>query len=106
MLLSVPLALEYEDVLFRPEHLAASGATPEQMSQFLESLLTIGSEVTLGRFRRPNLMDPGDEHILNLALRGNADGLVTQNLRHFPGLRPRFGVELYSAQGALELLRK
>jgi predicted nucleic acid-binding protein len=105
LLLSNSLALEYEDVLHRPEHLAKADMTHEQMEAFLKSLYMVGREISLGLFRRPNLPDPGDEHVLNLALRGRADGLVTQNARHFPGLLERFGVKLYSPREAARLLR-
>src|SRR6202000_1737549 len=92
-LLSVPLVLEYEAVLHRDEHLLVAGLTHQRMDDFLKLLSLTGREVPLGRFRRPNLPDAGDEHVLNLALRGRADGIVTQNSRHFPRLMERFGVE-------------
>lgn len=104
-LLSVPLVLEYEAVLHREEHLLAAGLSHHIMDDFLKLLSLVGKEIPLGRFKRPNLPDAGDEHVLNLALRGHADGIVTQNLRHFPRLLERFGVELYSPQDVARLLR-
>jgi predicted nucleic acid-binding protein len=38
LLLSVPLALQYEAVLTRPEHLSASGASPADVTLFLDAL--------------------------------------------------------------------
>jgi hypothetical protein len=92
-------------VLLGAEHLAFSGTSPHVMYEYLRLLSLTGREMALGEFRRPNLPDPGDEHILNLALRGRADGIVTQNLRYFPKLMERFGVELYSPQDVARLLR-
>jgi predicted nucleic acid-binding protein len=100
------LPWNYEAVTHRPEHLSASGLTHEEVEVFLGAPLSVGREISLGKFQRPNLTDPGDEHILNLALRGAADGLVTQNLRHFSNLQQKFGVKLYSPQEAVRLLRK
>jgi predicted nucleic acid-binding protein len=104
-LLSVPLVLEYEAVLHRDEHLLEAGLSHHVMDDYLNLLSLAGREIPLGRFIRPNLPDAGDEHVLNLALRGHADGIVTQNLRHFPRLMERFGVELYSPQDVARLLR-
>ena len=104
-LLSVPLVLEYEAVLHRDEHLLAAGLSHPVMDDYLRLLSLAGREIRLGRFIRPNLPDAGDEHVLNLALRGHADGIVTQNLRHFPHLLERFGVELYTPQDVARLLR-
>ena len=42
LLLSVPLMLEYESVLSRPEHLAACGATREDVSAVLDELHAAG----------------------------------------------------------------
>ena len=106
LLISVPLALEYEEVTHRSEHLVKSGMSHTQMNAFLKSLYLAGREISLGRFSRPNLPDAGDEHVLNLALRGRADGLVTQNTRHFAELPERYGVNLYSPQQAARLLRE
>ena len=42
LLLSVRLMLEYEAVLTRPEHLAASRATKEDVSAVLDELASVG----------------------------------------------------------------
>jgi hypothetical protein len=41
LLLSVPLILEYESVLTRPEQLAASGATTEDVAAVLDKLAAV-----------------------------------------------------------------
>src|SRR5207253_9288552 len=47
LLLSVPLMLEYESVLTRPEHLAASGASREDVSAVLDELASVATRVQL-----------------------------------------------------------
>jgi hypothetical protein len=45
LLLSVPLVLEYEAVLCRPEHLAASGASREDVRDLLDGVIAVGKRV-------------------------------------------------------------
>ena len=58
LLLSVPLMLEYESVLTRPEHLAASEATAEDVSAVLDELALVAERVELAVRLRPTLSDP------------------------------------------------
>src|SRR5437762_13868599 len=58
LLLSVPLMLEYESVLTRPEHLAASRASKEDVSAVLDELASVGKRVELMIRTRPRLPDP------------------------------------------------
>jgi len=57
LLLSVPLALQYEAVLMRPEHLAASGASVEQVTALLDALCAVCSPVEISFLWRPMLRD-------------------------------------------------
>jgi len=43
LLLSVPLLLEYEAVLKRPEHLSASGASADDVSAVLDLLASVAA---------------------------------------------------------------
>ena len=83
LLLSVPLMLEYESVLTRPENLAASGASREDVSAVLDELAAIGKRVELVIRTRPMLLDPNDEMVLETAINGGADAIVTFNERDF-----------------------
>lgn len=91
LLLSVPLMLEYESVLTRPEHLAASGASREDVSAVLDELASIGTKVELVVRLRPMLSDPNDEMVLETAINGRADAIITFNQRHFARVAGRFG---------------
>jgi putative PIN family toxin of toxin-antitoxin system len=90
LLLSVPLLLEYESVLTRPEHLAASGASKQDIAAVLDELSLVGRRVVL-RFRmRPMLVDPNDEMVLETAINGQADAIITFNDRDFRIAASRF----------------
>ena len=90
LLLSVPLMLEYESVLTRPEHLAASGASREDVSAVLDELALIGKRVELMIRTRPMLRGPDDEMVLETAINGRADAIVTFNVRDFAPAAARF----------------
>src|SRR5215813_12643146 len=90
LLLSVPLMLEYESVLTRPEHLAASDATAADVSAVLDELAAIGKRVELVIRTRPMLLDPDDEMVLETAINGRADAIVTFNDRDFRSVAAPF----------------
>jgi predicted nucleic acid-binding protein len=85
LLLSVPLALQYEAVLMRPEHLAAAGANPTQVVSLLDALCAVSRPVEIPFLWRPMLRDPDDEMVLEVAVNGRADRLLTFNERDFTG---------------------
>lgn len=93
MLLSVPLVLQYEAVLLRPETLAAIGGTPERVHRFLDLLCAVGRPLEIAFLWRPVLRDPDDEMVLEAAVQGRADRLLTFNLRDFAGSE-RLGVQV------------
>src|SRR5713226_7203468 len=61
LLLSVPLILEYEAVLTRPEHLAACGLSGDEASRVLDDLAAVARPVRLAFRWRPRLSDPDDD---------------------------------------------
>ena len=85
LLLSVPLALQYEAVVTRPEHLSASGASLEQMRSLLDALCAVCTPVEIPFLWRPMLRDSDDEMGLEVAASGAADYLLTFNDRDFAG---------------------
>jgi len=103
-LVSVPLMLEYETVLCREEHLMACGRTASEVNRFLDIVLVHATRVLLREHRSMHLPDPDDKHVLELALDGSADAVVTHNTRHFASPLHRFGVNLYTPGQALRIL--
>jgi putative PIN family toxin of toxin-antitoxin system len=92
MLASVPLMLEYEAVLTRPEHLKESGLSVEDINAILDTLAALIEPVTQHFLWRPRLQDPADEMVLETAVNGNANYLVTFNVRHFGEATTAFGI--------------
>lgn len=82
-LVSVPLMLEYEAVLLRPEQLRASGRSAAMTDAFLDALCLRVEPVHLHYLWRPQLRDPADEMVLETALNGRAQALVTLNIGDF-----------------------
>ena len=82
-LASVPLMLEYEAVLKRPEQLAVSKRTDATTDAFLDALSLFIEPIHLHYLWRPQLRDPADEMVLETALNGRADVLVTLNIADF-----------------------
>ncbi len=90
---SVPLMLEYEAVLTRNEHLIASGLSSAETNEILDAFATVAEPIRLRFLWRPQLKDPADEMVLEAAVNGGADRLVTFNLRHLKLAALRFGIE-------------
>jgi putative PIN family toxin of toxin-antitoxin system len=83
LLLSVPLMLEYESVLTRPEHLLECGLSADDVGIVLDDLASVARPVKLAFRWRPQLPDPSDDMVLETAVNGNADAIVTFNQRDF-----------------------
>lgn len=92
MPVSVPLMLEYEAVLTRREHLAAAGTTAEDVDIVLDALAAVIEPVRLSFLWRPRLKDAADEMVLETAVNGMADRLVTFNLKHLGKAALEFGI--------------
>ena len=104
-LASVPLVLEYEAVLTRPEHLAASGLNMQDVSDLLDSLISVARPVRLAFVWRPMLRDPNDDMVLEAAVNGQADAIVTFNRKDFNNVSPRFGIDILSPGEALKRIK-
>ncbi len=94
LLASPPLFLEYEDVLKRPEQRLAHGLTLEAVDEFLTELAALIEPVELHFRWRPQVRDPNDEMVLEAAINGRADALVTYNIRDFAEAGERFSIPI------------
>lgn len=103
LLATPPLFLEYEDVLKRPEHRLAHGLLPEAIDEFLSELAALIEPVEVHFQWRPQVSDPNDEMVLEAAINGRVDALVTYNLSDFAVAAERFRISLLSPA---ELLKR
>jgi putative PIN family toxin of toxin-antitoxin system len=94
ILATPPLFLEYEEVLKRPEHQLVHGLAPEAIDGFLAELAALIEPVEVHFQWRPQSRDPNDEMVLEAAINGRADALVTYNVADFVGITERFKVPL------------
>jgi len=94
ILASVPLALEYEAICCEPEHRMASGLSEHEVDVFLTAVIALAEPVETHFLWRPQLRDPSDEMVLEAAVNGRADALVTFNVRDFGTTPSRFGIEI------------
>ena len=102
-LLSVALVLEIESVLSRPEQLAATGLTLELVRGFVDELCALAEPVQIHFAWRPMLHDAADEMVLEAAVNGQADALVTFNLKDFLPAASGLGVEVIAPVTALRV---
>ncbi len=93
-LLGVTLFSEYEDVLGRDNLMKKCPLTPRDRLVLLEAFLSVCEWVKVYYLWRSNLPDEGDNHLIELAVAGAADAIITNNTRdlkggnlHFPQTR-------------------
>ena len=106
LLLSVPLAMEYEAVCCRPEHRLEAGLSERQVTIFLDAIAAMAEPVTTHFLWRPQLRDPNDEMVLEAAVNGRADILVTFNVRDYGTAASQFGVEVLRPREAVERMKR
>ncbi|PWQ97761.1 putative toxin-antitoxin system toxin component, PIN family [Leucothrix pacifica] len=105
-LLSVPLLLEYEAVLKREENRQATQLSMESIDIVLDMLCALGTETPIFYLWRPKLSDPQDDMVLELAVNGQADAIVTFNVKDFGDAPGEFGIELLTPGQFLHSLRQ
>jgi predicted nucleic acid-binding protein len=92
-LLATPaLFLEYEDVLKRPEQVAVHGISMLELDSVIADLANLIVAVQVNFQWRPQLHDAKDEMVLEAALNGRANRLVTHNVADFRVATERFGL--------------
>ena len=85
LLCSVPLMLHYEAVVLRPQQRASSIFSLPELHALLDAIAVVATPVMISYLWRPMLRDPDDELVLETAVNGGAELLLTFNERDFAG---------------------
>jgi putative PIN family toxin of toxin-antitoxin system len=101
MLLSVPLLIEYEAVMTRRSHLAASRLSVSDVETLLDAVAAVGEPVRRHYRWRPILSDADDDMVLETAVNGRADAIATFNRRDFIPVKRQFGIDVLSPTAML-----
>lgn len=75
------LFLEYEDVLSRDNLFVEAAVGPAERAALLDAVLGVCQWINVAFLWRPNLPDESDNHLVELAVAGNAEWIVTSNTR-------------------------
>ena len=103
---SVPLFLEYEEVLSRPAHLRRIGWTARELAAFLDGLAAVCEPTAIWFLWRPGAVDPSDEMVVECTASSRADALVTFNTKHMRTASREFGFQLLTPRVAVRALMK
>jgi putative PIN family toxin of toxin-antitoxin system len=106
LLMSVPLAMEFEAVCRGPEHRLAAGLSVRQVEVLLDAVIAMAEPVLTHFLWRPQLRDPNDEMVLEAAVNGGADALVTFNVRDYGTAATQFGVEVLLPREAIARMKR
>ena len=93
--------MEYEAVCRKAEHRLAAGLSEREVEIFVTAVIGLAEPVKTHFLWRPQLRDPDDEMVLEAAVNGRADALVTFNIRDFGTAPSQFGVELLLPRDAI-----
>lgn len=84
------LFAEYEDVFSRESLFERTSVSQEERQTVLDAFLNRCRWVQISWLWRPHLPDEADNHPVELAIGGNAECIVTGNLKDFRGAELRF----------------
>ncbi len=97
--ISVPLVLEYEEVLRR----LLSGVGKSKIEQYVDYICYASERVQIHFLWRPYLKDPDDDMLLELAVAAHANYIVTYNISDFVGI-DKFNIEAITPQQLLRII--
>lgn len=105
-LVTTAVFLEYEAVLMRAEQRLATQMSEADVEGFLSALAAASEPVEISFRWRPQLRDPADELMLEAAVNGRAEAIVTHNLADFEPASSKFGIRILTPAQLLKELPK
>lgn len=88
------LLFEYESVLKRPGQRQAQALSDDLLEDAVRGLAALIEPVRVDYQWRPQLTDPDDEMVLEAAINGHAEAIVTYNLADFLPAATQFGLRV------------
>ncbi|MEO0413926.1 MAG: PIN domain-containing protein, partial [Verrucomicrobiota bacterium] len=82
-LLATALFHDYEDLISRPELWSRCALTETERNEFLNGFLSTCEWIKIYYLWSPNLKDEADNHLVELAVAGNAAVIITNNVKDF-----------------------
>jgi uncharacterized protein len=82
-LMGLNLFCEYESVISRPSVISQCSLSANEVLQLLQACISVCEWVNIYSLWRPNLKDEADNHLIELAIAGNASVLVTNKFKDF-----------------------
>ncbi|MCG3133280.1 MAG: hypothetical protein HMLKMBBP_00405 [Planctomycetes bacterium] len=89
-LMGAALLAELESVFARDEPWRSARLGPRERGEVLDAFLASCAWTRIYFAWRPNLRDEGDNHLIELAVAGGADRIITRNSRDFAGMELKF----------------
>jgi predicted nucleic acid-binding protein len=84
--------------------LAAAGLSEGDVQFLLDAIALVATPVRISYLWRPMLPDPDDDLVLETAVNGTAEVVITFNGRHFEPHAARFGIEILAPVEAVRRL--
>jgi putative PIN family toxin of toxin-antitoxin system len=106
LLLDFKLVCEYHDVALRPQHVFASGRKVDDIETAIAMLEAVATPVLVAIKPRPLSQDADDDMVLDVAINGHADVIVTNNVKDFALAAERFGLQVLTPRELLIAFRK
>lgn len=103
--LSIAMALEYEAVATRQQHLTAGNLAAAEALTVIDALVAVAHPVDIHFRWRPQLRDADDEMVFETAINAADRTIVTFNIRDFAMAADRFDVTLMTPAKFLETLK-
>ncbi len=101
--LSLPLYMEYRDVLMR-SHIKPESISNIEVQDFIDEVLKYADTYNIYFLLRPWLKDEKDDMVLEAAVSSGADFIVTFNLKDFDNIE-LFGIEAITPKLFLEMVK-
>ena len=93
-------------MLTRPEQIASHGLSMSEVNSLMAEFAALTEPVEVHFLWRPMLADPKDEMVLEAAVNGRADALITHNMRDFASVQDRFNLDILRPADFLQRARK